>query len=97
MKCRFPPSIEIDVSETFENSEPSIRSTSRGVVIILRAEEENASDLMPVSREGLQMKQMKIVSTMKNTGSEERQYRRELQHRGRGGNIEVISNLINQQ
>jgi hypothetical protein len=39
MKCEFPASIEIEIFEIPENAEPSIKSTSRGIVINLRAEE----------------------------------------------------------
>jgi hypothetical protein len=38
MKCEFPASIEIEICEIFENAEPSIKSTSRGIVIDSRAE-----------------------------------------------------------
>jgi hypothetical protein len=38
MKCEFSASIEIEIFETFENAESSIKSTSRGIVIDLRAE-----------------------------------------------------------
>jgi hypothetical protein len=41
MKCEFPASIEIEI---FENAEPSIKSTPRGIVIDSRAESENAHD-----------------------------------------------------
>jgi hypothetical protein len=36
MKCEFPASIE---TESFEKAEPSIKSTSRGIVIDLREEQ----------------------------------------------------------
>jgi hypothetical protein len=51
MKCEFPASIEIKIYEIFENAKPSIKSTSRGIIIDLRAESRNASDSMRVSRE----------------------------------------------
>jgi hypothetical protein len=38
MEFEFPTSIEIEMFEIFENAEPSIKSTSRGIVIDLRAE-----------------------------------------------------------
>ena len=41
MKCEFPDSNEIEISEIFkrlEKAEPSIKSTSRGIVIDLRPE-----------------------------------------------------------
>jgi hypothetical protein len=38
MKCEFPASIEIKICEIAENAEPSIKSTSRGIVIDLIAE-----------------------------------------------------------
>jgi hypothetical protein len=51
MKFEFPASIEIEIFEIFENAEPSIKPTSRGIAIDLRAEPENASDSMRFSRE----------------------------------------------
>jgi hypothetical protein len=48
MKCELPTSIEI---EMFKNAEPSIKSTSQGIVIDSRSENENAFDLMRLSRE----------------------------------------------
>jgi hypothetical protein len=51
MKCEFPASIEIEIFERFENAEPSIKSTSRGIIIDLRAENENAFDSMRRNRE----------------------------------------------
>jgi hypothetical protein len=51
VKCEFPASIEIENGETFENAEPSIKSISRGILIDLKAENENASDSMRFSRE----------------------------------------------
>jgi hypothetical protein len=51
MKCEFPASIKIKICETFENAEPSIKSTFRGILIDLRAESWNASDSMRFSRE----------------------------------------------
>jgi hypothetical protein len=38
MKCEFPASIKIEIFEIPEKAEPSIKSTSRGTVIDLRAE-----------------------------------------------------------
>jgi hypothetical protein len=51
IKCEFPVSIEIEMCETFEKAEPSIKSTSRGIVIDLRPELENAFDSIRLSRE----------------------------------------------
>jgi hypothetical protein len=51
MKCEFPASIEIKICEITENAEPSIKSTSRGIMIDLRAESWNADDSMHFSRE----------------------------------------------
>jgi hypothetical protein len=51
MKCEFPDSIEIEICEIFANAEALIKSTSRGIVIDLRAEELNADDSMRLSRE----------------------------------------------
>jgi heat shock protein HspQ len=51
MKCEFPSSIEIETREIFENAEPSIKLTSRGIVIDLRPEKRNAYDSMRFSRE----------------------------------------------
>jgi predicted molibdopterin-dependent oxidoreductase YjgC len=48
MKYELPTSIEI---EMFKNVQPSIKSTSRGIVIDSRSENENAFDLMRLSRE----------------------------------------------
>jgi hypothetical protein len=42
MKCEFPASIEIEIFDIHENAEPSIKSTSRGIMIDLRVEHENA-------------------------------------------------------
>jgi hypothetical protein len=53
MKCEFPVSIEIEIWKLyiFENAVPSIKSTSRGIIIDLRAEPQNAYDSMRFSRE----------------------------------------------
>jgi hypothetical protein len=51
MECEFPDSIEIEICEIFENAEPSIKSTSRGIVIDSRAESSNDSDSICFSRE----------------------------------------------
>jgi heat shock protein HspQ len=53
MKCEFLVSIEIEICEIFQNAESSIKSTSRGIVIDLRPEYENASDSMRLRRESL--------------------------------------------
>jgi hypothetical protein len=46
MKCEFPASIEIEIFDIPENAEPSIKSTSRRIMIDLRVEPENAFDSM---------------------------------------------------
>jgi hypothetical protein len=51
MKCEFPVSIEIKICEIFENAEPSIKSTSRGIMIDLRAEPRNAVESIRSNRE----------------------------------------------
>jgi hypothetical protein len=53
MKCELPASIELGIDRTKspENIEPSIKSTSRGIVIDLRSESENAHNSMRFSRE----------------------------------------------
>jgi hypothetical protein len=51
MKCEFPASIEIEICRIFENAEPSIKSTFRGIMIDLRPQELNAYDSMRLSRE----------------------------------------------
>jgi hypothetical protein len=51
MKCEFPDSIEIEICEVFENTEPPIKSTSRGIMINSRAELRNAFDSIHFSRE----------------------------------------------
>jgi hypothetical protein len=38
MKCEFPFIIEIEIFDISANAEPSINSTSRGIVIDLREE-----------------------------------------------------------
>jgi hypothetical protein len=53
MKCEFPTSIEIEIFETCENAEPSIKSTFRGIIIDLRSETKNAADSMRHNREPL--------------------------------------------
>jgi hypothetical protein len=50
MKCEFPASIEIEIHGKFENAEPWIKSTSRGIIIDLSTENENASDSMRFNR-----------------------------------------------
>jgi hypothetical protein len=51
MKCEFSASIEIKIYEIFENAEPSIKSTSRGIMIDSRAELWNVFESMRCSRE----------------------------------------------
>jgi hypothetical protein len=53
LKCEFPASIKIEICEILKNAEPSIKSTSRGIVIDLTPEQENAYDSMRLSRESL--------------------------------------------
>jgi hypothetical protein len=49
MKCEFPASIEIEICEIFENAEPSIKLTSRGIMIDSRAEPQNVCESMHFS------------------------------------------------
>jgi hypothetical protein len=49
--CKCPASIEIEIFEIPENAEPSIKSTSRGIMIDLRVEYSNTDDLIRRSRE----------------------------------------------
>jgi hypothetical protein len=51
MKCEFPASIEVEIFEIFKNAERPIKSTSQGIVIDLRPEEENAFHSIGRSRE----------------------------------------------
>jgi hypothetical protein len=51
IKCEFPASIEIKTRGIYENAEPSIKSTSRGIMIDLRVEPKNACDSMRFSCE----------------------------------------------
>jgi hypothetical protein len=44
MKYEFPFIIEIEIFDMFANAEPSINSTSRGIVIDLREGSRNAPD-----------------------------------------------------
>jgi hypothetical protein len=53
MKCKLSDAIEIDILETFENAEPSINRTFRGIVIDLREEYINAFDSMCVNSESV--------------------------------------------
>jgi hypothetical protein len=39
MKCKLSDAIKIDILEVFENAEPSINWTFRGIVIDLREEQ----------------------------------------------------------
>jgi hypothetical protein len=51
VECEFSASIENEIFEMPANAEPSIKSTSRGIMIDLRAESENAFDSIRRTRE----------------------------------------------
>jgi hypothetical protein len=51
MKCEFPLLTEVERFDIFENAEPSTNSTSRGILIDLREQLQNASDSICFNRE----------------------------------------------
>jgi hypothetical protein len=82
-KCEWLDSTEIKICEIFENAEPSIKSTSRGIMIDLRAELRNEDDSMRFSRE----------SFLNEIDESDRQYRKHDEHRDlafRGMMIDLI-------
>jgi hypothetical protein len=72
MKCEFAASIEIEICEIFEKAEPSIKSTSRGIVIDLRAENENTFGQCGSIENHSQMKSMNLIDNTKNMMNKER-------------------------